>query len=85
MVLFLQQGRSGLVRAVGFVAGGIAVRLAQGILFGLVFGAAMEANSEDGQRLGVYTLLLIVGILLLIRPSGNCRRRRTPTRRRPSR
>jgi hypothetical protein len=48
------------------VAGVIVMRLVQGLLFGLVLGAAMGASSEDGQRLGVSILLLIVGILLLI-------------------
>src|SRR5215217_5609693 len=60
------QSPGGLVNAVAFVAGNIAVRLAQGVLFGLVLGVAMAASSEDGQRLGVSTLLLIVGILLLV-------------------
>ena len=66
VVLVLLQGHGGLVKALAFVAGNIAVRLAQGVLFGLVFGVALAASSEDGQRLGVSTLLLIVGILLLI-------------------
>ena len=66
VVLFLLQGKGGLIITLGFVAGGIAMRLAQGLLFGLVFGAAMGASSEDGQRLIVSTLLLIVGILLLV-------------------
>jgi hypothetical protein len=42
------------------------MRLVQGLLFGLVFGAAMQASSESGQRLIVSTLLLVLGILLLI-------------------
>jgi Sap, sulfolipid-1-addressing protein len=66
VVLVLLQGQGELVKALAFVAGNIAVRLAQGVLFGLVFGVAPAANSEGGQRLGVSTLLLIVGILLLI-------------------
>ena len=66
VVLVLLQSQDGLVKALAFVAGNIAVRLAQGVLFGLIFGVALAASSEDGQRLGVSTLLLIVGILLLI-------------------
>jgi uncharacterized membrane protein (UPF0136 family) len=66
VVLLMLQGQGGLVKAIAFVAGNIAVRLAQGVLFGLVFDVAMAASSEDGQRLGVSILLLIVGILLLI-------------------
>jgi uncharacterized membrane protein YidH (DUF202 family) len=66
VLLFLLQGTGGLGKALSFVAGGIAMRLLQGLLFGLVLGAAMGAASEEGQRLGVSILLLIVGILLLI-------------------
>jgi hypothetical protein len=66
VVLLMLQGQGGLVKALAFVAGNIAVRLAQGVLFGIIFGVALAANSEYGQRLGVSTLLLIVGILLLI-------------------
>lgn len=64
-VLLMLQGPGGLVKAVAFMAGNIAVRLAQGVFFGLVLGTAVAASSEDGQRLGVSTLL-IVGILLLV-------------------
>jgi Sap, sulfolipid-1-addressing protein len=66
VVLVLLQGQGGLSKALAFVAGNIVMRLAQGVLFGLVLGTAMGAASEDGQRLGVSTLLLIIGILLLI-------------------
>jgi hypothetical protein len=66
VVLLMLQSQGGLVNAIAFVVGNIAVRLAQGVLFGLVFGVAVAASSKDGQRLGVSTLLLIVGILLLI-------------------
>ena len=66
VVLVLLQGQGGLSKALAFVAGNIVMRLAQGVLFGLVLGTAMGVASEDGQRLGVSTLLLIIGILLLI-------------------
>jgi hypothetical protein len=66
VVLVLLQGQGELIKALAFVTGNIAVRLAQGILFGIILGVALAANSEDGQRLGVSTLLLFVGILLLI-------------------
>jgi Sap, sulfolipid-1-addressing protein len=66
VVLLMLQGQGGLLKAIAFGAGNIAVRLAQGVLFGLVFDVAMAASSEDAQRLGVSTLLLIIGILLLI-------------------
>jgi hypothetical protein len=65
-VLLLLQSKGGLFKAVAFVAGGVIVRLVQGILLGLVVGAACEASSEAGPRLIVSTLLLIAGILLLV-------------------
>jgi hypothetical protein len=65
-VLLMLQGQGGPLKAMAFVGGNVAVRLAQGVFFGLIFGTAMAASSEDAQRLGVSTLLLIVGILLLI-------------------
>jgi hypothetical protein len=66
IVLLLLQSAGGLGKAVAFVSGGVAMRLAQGVLFGLILGAALAANGEDGQRLIASTLLLIVGLLLLI-------------------
>jgi Sap, sulfolipid-1-addressing protein len=65
-VLLMLQGRGGLAKAIAFVAANIAVRLAQDVIFGLVLGVAVAASSEDAQRLGVSTLLLIVGVLLSI-------------------
>jgi hypothetical protein len=53
VVLVLLQGQGGLVKALAFVAGNIAVRLAQGVLFGIILGVALAAYSEDGQRLSV--------------------------------
>jgi uncharacterized membrane protein (UPF0136 family) len=77
-VLLMLQGRGGLVKAIAFVAGNIAVRLVQGILFGLVLGVAIAASSEDGQRLGVSTLLLIVGVLLSITAVKKWRKEEDP-------
>lgn len=65
VVVFLLHGRGGLIKALAFVAGGIAVRLAQGLLFGLLFGAARAADSDGDLRSSVSTLLLIIGIMLL--------------------
>jgi hypothetical protein len=65
-VLLMLQGRGGTAKALAFVGGNVAVRLAQGAVFGLVLGAAVAASSEDGHRLVVSALLLVVGILLLI-------------------
>jgi hypothetical protein len=65
-VLLLLQSKGGLLKAIAFLSGGVAVRLVQGILFGLVIGVACQANSEPGPKLIVSTLLLVVGILLLV-------------------
>ena len=65
-VLLLLQSKGGLLKAIALVAGGVSVRLVQGILFGLVIGIACQENSEPGPKLIVSTLLLIVGILLLV-------------------
>ena len=66
VVLLLLQSQRGLGKAMAFVAGAVAVRLVQGILFGFVFGAAAEAYPDGGSEVIASTLLLIMGILLLI-------------------
>jgi hypothetical protein len=66
VVLLLLLGEGGLRTAVAFVAGMMATRLAQGVLFGWVFGAAAEAYPDDGPQIIASTLLLVVGILLLV-------------------
>jgi hypothetical protein len=77
-VLLLLQSKGGLLKAIAFVSGGVAVRLVQGILFGLVIGEACQANGEPGPRLIVSTLLLIVGILLLVTALKQWRRQDDP-------
>ncbi len=66
VVLLLLLGEGGLRTAVAFVAGVLAVRLAQGVLFGWVFGAAAEAYPDDGPQIIASTLLLVLGLLLLL-------------------
>jgi hypothetical protein len=78
IVLLLLQSEGGLGKAVGFVSGGVAMRLAQGVVFGVVLGAAMAANSEDGQQLIASTLLLVVGILLLVAAFKKWRKEEDP-------
>jgi hypothetical protein len=46
--------------------GAVAVRLVQGVIFGLVFSSAVEAESAAGLQLIAPTLLTVVGILLLV-------------------
>jgi hypothetical protein len=78
IVLLLLQSKGGLGKAVAFVSGGVAMRLAQGVLFGLVLGTAMAANSEDGQQLVASTLLLVIGILLLVTAFKKWRKEEDP-------
>lgn len=66
LLLLVLLGEGGLRTAIAFVAGLLAVRLAQGVLFGWVFGAAAEAYPDDGPQLIAATLLLVVGLLLLL-------------------
>lgn len=66
VVLFLLLGEGGARTALAFVAGALAVRLAQGMLFGPVIGQAVEAHPEDGAQLIASTLLLVIGLLLLL-------------------
>jgi Sap, sulfolipid-1-addressing protein len=66
MVLFLLRSKGGLLEAAAFAAGAIIVRLAQGILFGYVFGKSAEASGDIGSSVILSTLLSVVGILMLI-------------------
>lgn len=66
IVLLLLQSSGGLRRAVAFVAGALAVRLVQGVVFGFVFSAAVASHPDDSAQVIADTLLLVVGILLLI-------------------
>lgn len=78
IVLLLLQSQSGFGKATVFVSGGVAMRLVQGVLFGLVFGAAMATNGEDGQKLIASTLLLVVGLLLLVTAFKKWRKEQDP-------
>jgi hypothetical protein len=77
-VLLLLQTQGGLLKAIALVAGGVTVRLVQGILFGLVIGVACQENSEPGPKFIVSTLLLIVGILLLVTGFKQWRKQNDP-------
>ena len=58
--------------------GNVAARLAQGAVFGLVLGAAVAGDPEDGQRLVVSALLLVVGVLLLVTAAKKWRKEEDP-------
>ncbi len=66
IVLLLLQSERGLGKAIAFVVGAVTVRLLQGVLFGLVFRSAVEAESAAGLQLIAPTLLTVVGVLLLV-------------------
>jgi len=64
--LLLLRGESGSIKATAFAAGGMMVRLLQGILFGYLFATAQDAGGETGPDLIASTVLLVVGVFLLI-------------------
>lgn len=66
VVFLLLRGEGGLGRALAFAGGQVAVRLAQGIVFGYVFANYAQTHSEEGSAAIVNTLLLVVGIVLWI-------------------
>jgi hypothetical protein len=66
ITLLLLRGKGGVIKAAAFAAGALAVRLLQGILFGLIFGAATDGADEQEASVIASTLLLVVGILLLV-------------------
>lgn len=65
IVLLLLRGESGLLKAIAFVSGMIAVRLAQGAVFGLVFGGSGSDNGDESGMI-VPTLLLVIGLLMWV-------------------
>jgi len=63
-ILLLNSPRQGLAKAICLVAGMTAIRLLQGVIFGLFLSPGSGETSE--KSLIVSTLLLVLGILLLI-------------------
>jgi hypothetical protein len=70
IVLLLLTGDGGLGTALAFAAGVVAIRLVQGVIFGLLFGASAYADEGDEQRAIVSVLLLVIGVLLLVTAVG---------------
>lgn len=64
--MLVLQSPHGLTKAAAFAGGGIGVRLIQGVLFGLVIGAACKAYPEPGPKLVVSTLMFVLGLILLV-------------------
>jgi hypothetical protein len=76
IVLLLLASPRGLQKATAFVLGMTLTRLAQGLIFGVVFTAAPDA--DDGTSPIVSTLLMLVGILLLITAVRKWRKEEDP-------
>lgn len=66
IVLLLLQSERGLGKAIAFVAGAVAARLLQGVIFGFALAPAVEAETAAGLALIGPTLLTLVGVLLLV-------------------
>jgi threonine/homoserine/homoserine lactone efflux protein len=66
VTVLLLRSAGGRPAAVAWVAGMTAVRLAQGVVFGLVLGRAAESSGDAGAGLIESALLLVVAILLLV-------------------
>jgi ABC-type arginine transport system permease subunit len=68
LLLMLTSEKQGLAKAITFVLGMTVVRLAQGVIFGLIFtgGQGSAETSSEGSGWIVSTLLTVLGILLLI-------------------
>jgi hypothetical protein len=67
ITLLLLRSDGGRRRAIAWVSGMMLVRLAQGLLFGLVLGGAAAAGADDaGPGPVASTLLLVVGVLFLV-------------------
>ncbi len=68
LLLMLTSESKALAKAIAFVLGMTVVRLAQGVIFGLIFtgGAGATDSGSEGSNWIVSTLLTVLGILLLI-------------------
>lgn len=68
VILLLTGEKQGPLKAIMFVSGMTLVRLAQGVVFGLILtgGSTDAAGADEGTAYIKSTLLLVLGILLLI-------------------
>jgi hypothetical protein len=78
IVLFLLRGERGIWKATAFLGGAMGVRLAQGVIFGLLIETAVEEYGEESANVIASTLLLIVGLLLLLAAVKKWRREDDP-------
>ncbi len=66
IVLTFLRGDGGLVKASAFLCGVVAVRLVQGVVFGLVLGNPDDADEVAEARTITATLLLVLGVLMVL-------------------
>jgi hypothetical protein len=66
LVLTFLRGEGGLAKASAFLCGVVAVRLAQGLVFGLLLGQPDDAEEVTAARTVTSTLLLVLGVLMVI-------------------
>ncbi len=64
LFVFLR-GERGLLTGTAFLSGIVAVRLIQGVVFGLILGNVSGSNGDNGARIFTSTLLLVLGLLML--------------------
>jgi hypothetical protein len=65
MTLILLRGENGVSKAAAFASGSLTMRVLQFILFGYIFGVAIDTGGHEAFHLIPPTLLLVAGILLL--------------------
>jgi hypothetical protein len=66
IVLTFLRGNGGLLKASAFLCGVVAVRLSQGVVFGLLLGSPENADEVAEARTITATLLLVLGVLMLL-------------------
>jgi hypothetical protein len=68
IILLLKSPSQGLLKAIAFLAGMTAVRLLQGVVFGLVLTGGADGSVDEASEKSFIasTLLLVLGILLLV-------------------
>lgn len=78
-IMLLQLPERGVLKAIGYASGGVVVRLAQGVLFALALsGGDLPLQSHDWHSVVLYTLLFVLGIVLLIAAYEQWRRSSVP-------
>ena len=65
LVILILQGKHGVAAGLAFVGGAVGMRLAQGVLFGLLFRQETQATQEEAPALQSM-LLLVLAILLIV-------------------